>query len=136
MRILGWLALVLAIGVMGAASWIAEYAGMPLPYVFLDATALTKLADMILALDFLAVTVLAFRRVDGVAQAFAWSGLVIGALAACQSGLITWQATTMTHVSRFSVIAPSVAQSLLPLGLGLLPLTVMLLVAQRQTAER
>jgi hypothetical protein len=136
MRILGWIAFTLVIVVMGALSWIAEYAKMPLPYVWLDAPPVAKLADIILVLDFVAVTVLASLRVDALIQALAWAGLAIGALAAFHGGLITWQAASMAHVSRFFVVAPGVAQCLLPLGLGLLPFTVVQLLPARQPAPQ
>jgi hypothetical protein len=134
MRILGWISFTLVVVVMGALGWIAEYAKMPLPYVWLDAPLVAKLADIVLVFDCVAVTVLASLRVDGLTQALAWAGLAIGALAAFHGGLLTWQAASMAHVSDFSVVAPNVAECLLPLGLGLLPFTVVGLLPARQPA--
>jgi hypothetical protein len=103
--------------------WLCQVAGgMPLSALFYDAFVLTKMIELLLLLGLVLVAVLPNGKgqMGGFLKVALWLLLGLGALGSLQSLSSTWQAMQGTGVSRLQVIAPSLAEGLVPVGLGLL----------------
>lgn len=103
--------------------WLCQVAGgMPLSALFYDAFVLTKMIEMLLLLGLVPVAVVPNGKgqTSGFLKVALWLSLALGALATLQSVLNTWGAVQRTHTNNLQVVAPSLAEGLVPLGLGLL----------------
>jgi hypothetical protein len=132
----GGLAAASLIGAIGLAAW----SGASIPGLFLDAAPFTKLFDAVLAAAIGGLFFLRRAPARAGAQAAApdllrlavWVLPMLGLLAALWGGYVILQAAQTTGVSNPRVIAPALADSLLPLGLGLLGGALADLLARRR----
>ena len=113
----------------GASIGLAVYAGMPvhfLPYLFLDAELITKLADMLLLVMVGLAFFLPKGRGQGGGLPMIMSGLAVGLglLVSLFNLSMTFRAMQATGTTNLQVIAPGLAEGLLPVALGLLAATV------------
>jgi hypothetical protein len=103
---------------------IVVWQGMPVSALFLDTSAITKLVDIVLALCLTAAVILtsvpASDSRSSAMAVFAWTGPLLGLAGALFYAMIIWVAVQRTHITRFVVVAPSLAEAMLPLALGLL----------------
>jgi hypothetical protein len=115
---------VLAAATLAGAVGLAAWAGASVPGLVLDAGPFTKLLDAVLiaALGGLYLLRKASVRRDApdLLRLAAWALPLLGLLAALWGWYLVFQAVQATGASDPRVIAPSVAESLVPLGLGLL----------------
>jgi uncharacterized membrane protein len=123
---------VLAVAAFAGVLVLAQIAGGsgagPSPWaLYLDSGPLEKLTDMLLVAGAVAIAVVGLVR-DGhgnrsAAAAlpyFASAALAVGVLAALQGALRTWTVASRVHVTNFMVVAPSLAEAMIPLSVGLL----------------
>jgi hypothetical protein len=101
--------------------------GPGLPELWLDSGPLEKISDMLLVLCIVGAVVIGLiRDGDGRRSAaailayVAWATLALAALTALQAALRSWAIARMVHVTNFRVVAPSLAEAVLTLGIGLL----------------
>ena len=118
-----------SLGAFVATVWIARWAGMDeLSPLFFDAGLLTKLVDLTLAAALAGVVVIGLLRPDDDKQdggspiltLATWAAPALGALAMAYNALLVWEAASQAHVTHLQVVAPGLAEALLPLSLGLL----------------
>lgn len=133
MRNLAILLCGLALCVMGSAVGLAKWAGYPggaleviggltrdaLPFAALAVWMLVLAAPVILALGGWALLTRGRRGAWPPLLAFSLLPPVVGLLAATYSGLITLIVMARTHTTSLQVLAPSIAELLLALGVGL-----------------
>jgi hypothetical protein len=117
---------VLAAAVFRAASWLAGYGGATVFQLFIDLDPLTKLGCILLMLGLQVVLLLGvvqlFARTAALAaflRAALWIAPLLGLACAALGGLAVLQASAATHVTRLDVLAPGLAEALIPLALGL-----------------
>jgi hypothetical protein len=142
MKAVGAVAAVLAALTLGATIWLALLAGMPLAQLgelFLGANLVVQMLDIVLFLWTVAIVVICLV-VRNPAARLAYSLISIGPVAigglACLYGVMdVWMAATRVHVTRLDIVAPDLAESLLPLGVGLTLTALALLVAPRREPE-
>jgi hypothetical protein len=133
MRILAIGFAVLAAAAFGGVLVLAQIAsGGPEPgptvwELYLDSNPLEKISETTLVLCAVGIVVIGLLRgSDGIRSAaailpyFAWAALAVGVLAALQGALQVWVAARAVHVTRFIVLAPSLAEATLALAIGLL----------------
>lgn len=128
--VLGGLTVVGFAATIGMALW----AGLPprlLFALFADAMVTTKLIEMLIVVVMVAAVFIgilhASGKVSGVSGFLAfvtWAGPILGLIGMGLALMIVWIAVRNTHTTNFMVVAPSVAEGLLPLCLGLLTGTV------------
>lgn len=113
----------LAAVVVGLVLWLCNKAGgMPLSALFLDAFVISQLVEILLVLGLVVAAALPNGRgqVAGFLKVWLWLLLGLGALGTLRSLSTTLRAMQDTHTTNLMVIAPSLAEGLVPLGLGLL----------------
>src|SRR5688572_9976446 len=114
----------LAAASLGCAAGLALWSSASIPGLFLEAAPFTKLVDVALAGAvgglFLLPRARAGPESPDLLRLAVWVLPLLGVLAALWSGYVILQAVEATGVTDQQTIAPSVAESLLPLGLGLL----------------
>ena len=105
-----------------AGFWFMTIGGMPPTALLIDSSPLVQLIDFLLIVLCVVVLVvgLTSRGRSGLPKLAGWAGPLLGALG-CAWGLFTlWQVSHVTHVTRLAILAPSYAESVMPLALGLL----------------
>lgn len=125
--------LAIVFAVLAAASgagvwWLVQLAGgtgLGLAELYVNAHPLTKLTDLSIGLMTVATLVLGLVRGKGGApiggallRLMIWLAAGLGLLAALQAGLSTWRAAAMVHVTDLRVVAPGLAEALIPFLLG------------------
>ncbi len=111
-----------------ASAGIATWAGMPLLALLFEGLPSSQLFLDILAIALLAVALvglLRLKRRRGSSRStflgvVGWLAPLLGLLKTVLDELTVRQAADAGHVTRFFVVAPGVAQGILPLGLGLI----------------
>jgi uncharacterized membrane protein YidH (DUF202 family) len=135
MKFTSWFLLILTAAAFAAVIGIARYAGFQyaeLPALFLQATAVVKMVETILILGLIAtlvagVVLMATGKKAGdtlILTLLGWLGVALGLLAFAFAALNIWIAVERTHTTNPQVVAPSVAEALLPVCLGLLMATI------------
>jgi hypothetical protein len=98
--------------------------------MFIDSDIVLKLFDIVLCLAAPLVVIVGLVHLAAgggarpLLRVIEWAGPIVGLLGLAYGGLIDLIAIQATQVSRFEVVAPSLAEALLPLALGLLVATL------------
>lgn len=109
----------LAAAAVAATFGVCAYAGMPFQYLLIDADPMIKLIDFAVLGLFGLVLLFGMVRDAGFLGAARWLAPLVGLLGAACGLFRTGLAMAHTGTTRFDVVAPSVAEALLPLAVGL-----------------
>ncbi|MDQ0466264.1 hypothetical protein QO010_004057 [Caulobacter ginsengisoli] len=124
MKILSIVFAGLTLVVAGLVFWLSKVAGggLSLLDLFLDAFAVVKLTLILLVPVLILAVFLPNGRgqAGGVLKVLMWSALGLAALVTAERVLNIQNAVQRTHTTNLQVVAPSLAESLMPLVLGLL----------------
>jgi hypothetical protein len=119
---------------LGLTGWLAAIAGMPLQFIFLDASILTKLVDVLLVIS--VVTVVTVGLTSRISLNWAvWIMVPLGALASAEALLNVWIASMATHMAKLDVLAPGLSQASFPLGLGLVGGAAAVILGRRTSGK-
>jgi hypothetical protein len=113
----------LTVVVAGLVVWLCNVAGgMPLSALFLDSSPIVQLTDLLLILALVLAAVLPNGRgqTGGFQKVLLWGGLAFAALITLQRLSVIRMAMERTRTTNLQVIAPSLAESLVPFALALL----------------
>lgn len=108
---------------------LAGLAGVPLVDLFPDAGLMTMLATVLLVLILIAAVIIGLvsRRAPDAGQEgsfmlklIIWIAVLLGALATAQALVFVQINVAQTHTTNLKVVAPSLAEALIPLTIGLL----------------
>ncbi len=112
--------------VIALTLWLCQVAGMPVRFLYLDSFIVVQAVEIFLVLGLILIAVLPNGRgqLSGLLKAMLWFELGFSILASLY-GLMSVQAgMAATHTTNLRVIAPGLAESLVPLAIGLLIATV------------
>lgn len=133
----------LALGVLTLTGFAAIislwlYSTMPITtllYVFVDAELITKMVDMLVMLMLAGALFLPKGRRGELLMIVGWLALGLGLLGTLFNASMIMRAIQMTGTTNLRVIAPGLAEGLLPVTLGLLTVTIAAVRAGKRPAE-
>lgn len=133
----------LALGVLTLTGFAAIiglwlYSTMPITtllYVFVDAELITKMVDMLVMLMLAGALFLPKGRRGELLMIVGWLALGLGLLGTLFKASMIMRAIQMTGTTNLRVIAPGLAEGLLPVTLGLLTMTIAAVRAGKRPAE-
>ena len=134
MKTIGLLLGLAGIAVFGAIAWLASYAGYLNPVgLVLDSLALAKQIDVSLMGLLIVILVggaTARSSMSDFLRVVGWVAPGLGILGTAHSGAAVLIAMEHTHLTRLMVTAPSIAEALAPVALGLMVGGLALLLAR------
>ena len=129
MKFFAVLAIPLAIVAWGAVLFLARYAGLdgfPLLKLYINATLIVKSALNLLTLGLPAAAVLTILHLGrsggadrGALIGVSLAGVGLGLLATAFGFMTIWIVMKRTHTTHLRVVAPSAAEDLMPIAMGL-----------------
>jgi hypothetical protein len=142
MKLLSRLVAVAAILVLATAIGLALYAGMPLPYLFLDASPIAKMVMMLVMLTLVVGGVMAIAlllnrkaRPSSALPVLGLCAALLGALGALYGFSNIAMALSRVGPVSLPVLAPSLSQTVFQLALGLVACAISLLANEALKAR-